>query len=166
MGLVPIGRDPDSGLWEFWHVQTGEKPARDEQGRLVLTGQTGMVFVLIPAGTFWMGAQAMDPEGRNYDPEAEGNESDKDDCAVQVSLDAFLLSKCEMTQGQWQRFPGSNPSYYSPGSKIAGKATTLLHPVEQVSWEECAGLLGRLGLVLPTEAQWECACRAGTDTPW
>jgi hypothetical protein len=41
LGLVPIGRDPESGLWEFWHVQTGAKPLRGEDGGLVLTEETG-----------------------------------------------------------------------------------------------------------------------------
>ncbi|MBI4879552.1 MAG: SUMF1/EgtB/PvdO family nonheme iron enzyme [Planctomycetes bacterium] len=171
LGLVPIGRDPDSGLWEFWHVQTGERPARNDQGKLVLEEATGIVFVLIPGGTFWMGAQAKDPEGRNYDPQAQSDESGKGGQPVEVTHDAFFLSKYEMTQGQWRRFVGANPSCYHPGNyqrdwSREGRPGDLLHPVEQVSWDDCVEVLGRLGLVLPTEAQWEYACRAGTDTPW
>ena len=171
LGLVPIGRDPDSGLWEFWHVQTGERPERDEDGALVMTEAAGVVFVLIPGGTFWMGAQKTDPEGPNYDPQAESIESDKEGNPVEVVLDPYFLSKYEMTQGQWEGFVGRNPSFYNPGNyrlswsreRRPGDRT---HPVEQVSWEDCGRELGRLGLVLPTEAQWEFGSRAGTDAPW
>ena len=165
LGLVPIGRDPDSGLWEFWHVQSGARSPRDENERLVLTEAMGLVFVLIPGGTFWMGAQATERSGRNFDPQAESDES-HEGSPVEVTLDPYFLSKYELTQGQWLRCMGSNPSDYGPGIKFGDHAATLLHPVEQVSWEDCLELLGRLGLSLPTEAQWEYGCRAGTQTPW
>ena len=166
LGLVPIGRDPESELWEFWHVQTGEQPQRDDDGKLLLTEEMGLVFVLIPGGSFWMGAQATDPGGHNYDPQAEIDECGRDGNPVEVTLDAYFVSKYELTQGQWQRFMGSNPSSYSPGERLGDNVTTLLHPVEQVSWEDCVEMLGRLDLQLPTEAQWEYGCRAGTETPW
>jgi formylglycine-generating enzyme required for sulfatase activity len=77
-----------------------------------------------------------------------------------------LLSKYEMTQGRWQRFVGSNPSNYSPGTGPGGHDTTLVHPMEQVSWNDAMEVLPHLGLELPTEARWERGAHGGTDTPW
>jgi formylglycine-generating enzyme required for sulfatase activity len=79
-----------------------------------------------------------------------------------VQLSPFFLSKYEMTQGQWERLTGAHPSYYTR-SKLA---PTLTHPVEQVTWNDCRIWLGRSGLEIPTEAQWEYAARGGTHSPW
>ena len=157
-GLVPIGADPDSGLWEFWHVATGEEPTRDEDGRFVLTEEMGLVLVLIPGGSFWMGATVDPGAARNYDPGAVSIERP----VHEVELSAYLLSKYEMTQGQWLRATGREPSLY----KHQSRAPSLLHPVEMVLWSDCRATLERMGLALPSEAQWENGCRAGTSTAW
>jgi formylglycine-generating enzyme required for sulfatase activity len=160
-GLLPLGRDPDSGLWEFAHLQSGRPALRGADGRLALEAETGLVFVLIPGGQ-WMGAQRKDPEGRNFDLHAEPDESP----VHEITLAPFFLSKYEMTQGQWQAIMGGNPSQYGPSSSFGGKKHTLMHPVEDLSWQLCMQVLARLGLTLPTEAQWEYAARAATMTPW
>ncbi|MCB9898590.1 MAG: SUMF1/EgtB/PvdO family nonheme iron enzyme [Planctomycetes bacterium] len=167
LGLLPLGRDGNSGLWEFWHVLSGDEPRRDADGRLVLDDTSGIVLVLIPGGSFWMGAQS-EPGGRNYDEWATYAETP----VHEVTLSPYMLSKYELTQGQWARFTSSNPSqfgdektYFADWNR-ARLPWSPLHPVEQVSWRDGMTVLPRMGLGLPSEAQWECAARAGTSTPW
>jgi formylglycine-generating enzyme required for sulfatase activity len=148
LGLLPIGADPHSDLWEFAHLITGKPAERGADGALVRTEETGVVLVLIPGGTFEM----------SFTPPWE------------VELSPYFLSKYEMTQGQWTRLTGRNPSAYGQHalwelewSKV-GHTGSLLHPVEQVSWLECNEWFVRAGLTLPSEAQWERGARGGTQT--
>ena len=181
-GITPLGKNPRTNLWEFWHRLTGERPTPNPEwswapddperpippgqsaSRWIITEDTGLVFVLIPAGSFFMGAQMKDAAAQNYDVHAQSWESP----VTKVVLEAFLLSKYEMTQSQWYRFTGINPSNYPSERTVNQTPLTWTNPVETVTWEECRALLARLGLIIPTEAQWEYACRGGESTylPW
>lgn len=164
LGLVPLGSDPDSELFEFAHLGSGSVPTRDpESKRLAYEEDAAIVLVLIPGGTFRMGAQKEDPRGPNYDPEAEKLEWP----VHEVALSPFFLAKHEVTQAQWKALTeGLDPSTYKAGQTVGDIPLTARNPVERVSWEDCDRWLPRSRLVLPTEAQWEYACRAGTDSRW
>jgi formylglycine-generating enzyme required for sulfatase activity/serine/threonine protein kinase len=166
LGLVPIGRDPDSGLWEFAHLATGAPAMRRTGGRLELREESGLVLVLLPGGAFRMGAKRPAPGeeegGTNIDPQAKLAEGP----VHEVTLEPFFISKYEMTQGQWRHFTGENPSFYDPSRTIGERRHSLLHPVENIDWEIANRVLYQMGLSLPTEAQWEYAARGGTGTVW
>jgi formylglycine-generating enzyme required for sulfatase activity len=161
-GLVPLGRNPETGLWEFWHVSSGTRPF-GEPGRILLRGDSGIVLVLVPPGEFWLGSSAVGESLPNPDPHHLPDEGPP----KRVSLDPFFVSKFEITQGQWKRVMGDNPSVYTSSITLDGRFTfDDTHPVENVTFEQCAEFCRRMELALPTEAQWEYACRAGTDTPF
>jgi len=116
-----------------------------------LPGRNHMELEYIPAGTFMMGS-----------PETE-KERGSDETHHQVTISKpFYMGKYQVTQEEWQTVMGNNPSHFK-GARL---------PVEQVSWDDakafCAKVKQQTGqaIRLPTEAQWEYACLAGTTTPF
>ena len=108
---------------------------------------TGMEFVWVPGGEFEMGCGAW------------ASECDDDEQPVHaVRLDGFWLGIFEVTQLQWQKVIGSNPSYFKKGGN---------YPVEEVSWDDAKGFIAKLNAQgsakfrLATEAEWEYAARSG-----
>ena len=144
-------------------MESGLQPPRDPiSEKLVLSDDSGMVLVLIPSGSFRMGSQLDDANEPNFSATCELTEIPVHD----VALKPFFLSKFEMTQGQWLKLMGDNPAAYSPANYRSGAKSVLQQPVETVNWHRARRALRRLGLVLPSEAQWEYAARASTTTPW
>lgn len=115
---------------------------------------TGMAFVEIPAGTFTMGSPADEPR---HEPQEHRH-------AVTISR-SFWMGVTEVTQAQWRCVMGTNPSHFASADGSL--------PVEQVTWDDVHEFLRRLTarsashrFRLPTEAEWEFACRAGTSTAY
>jgi formylglycine-generating enzyme required for sulfatase activity len=121
------------------------------------TGRVDLALVQVPAGSFSMGTHATDSD-QNVNNLLNLYRPVHD---VTISRD-FWMGKFSVTQGQWQAVMGNNPSEF----KNAGSDAS----VEQVSWYDAQGFIGKLNGMqtqwtfrLPTEAEWEYACRAGTE---
>ncbi|MEZ5963325.1 MAG: protein kinase [Planctomycetota bacterium] len=137
--LVPLGPDPNSGLWEFAHTGSGERVTRGGDGFLRLAEDSGIVFVLLPACEAWV------RDGQDWEPMAR------------VDIGAFFIGKYEVTRAQWRALAGS-------WHEDLGARMSL--PVASVSHDDCLAALGRAAgwLTLPTQAQWAYACW-GTRSP-
>ncbi len=172
-----------------------------------MTNSIGMKFVLIPPGEFLMGStaeeQAAAIEGiRGYKDDPLARETvawEGPQHRVRISR-AFYLGVYRVTQAEYERVMGANPSAYctkplpaealrpplseparnrraDASSRILPGTDTSRYAVDSISWTEAQEFCRRLAALpaeqalnacyrLPTEAQWEYACRAGTTTPW
>ncbi|UKO98536.1 SUMF1/EgtB/PvdO family nonheme iron enzyme [Nostoc sp. UHCC 0870] len=113
-------------------------------------------MVQIPGGTFTMGS-----------PEGEKDRKSDESPQRQVTVPSFFMGKYPVTQEQYQAIMGTNPSKFKDKGAESHK-----RPVEQVIWDDavkfCEKLSQKTGKTyrLPSEAEWEYACRAGTTTPF
>src|SRR5262249_21135881 len=133
-----------------------------------LVNSIGMKLVLIPPGEFEMGSADSDSLAR---------EDEKPRHRVRITK-PFYLGANEVTQGEYEKVMGTNPSFFSrtgPGKDRVKGLDPARFPVEQVSWHEATEFCRRLSGVaeekaaghiyrLPTEAEWEYASRAATTT--
>ena len=129
---------------------TAERLGIPAQKSIDLGDGIKLEMALIPAGEFMMGS-APDEPARKDDEHPQRR--------VRIT-EPFYIGKYEVTQEQWEKVMGRNPSYFK-GAK---------NPAGQLSWHDCQNLIRKLNGLgagtfrLPTEAEWEFACRAGTDT--
>jgi len=132
--------------------ETAKNLQKEVAGIEILGKEIKLEMVLIPAGTFMRGSPSSE-KGR-YDNETQHE--------VTITK-PFYIGKYEVTQEQWEAVMGDNPSRRTKGAKL---------PVTDVSWEDCRDFIKKLnskangGYRLPTEAEWEYACRAGTTTAY
>lgn len=127
--------------------QGGEAECFEEE----LGKGVSLTLVKIPSGVFIMGS-----------PDTEISQSPDETPQRAASVPEFFMGKYPITQAQWQVIMGSNPSAFKGEN----------YPVETVSWNDCQAFCQRLSLItghsyrLPSETEWEYACRAGTNTPF
>ena len=132
-------------------------PSISKDMTLMLPGNVPLELVHIRAGSFMMGSPASEPERLSYETQHR----------VTLTKD-YWLGKFPVTQEQYQAITKRNPSYFKGATR----------PVETVNWNDAKGYCDLLNntfrgklpagyaFTLPTEAQWEYACRAGTTTPF
>jgi formylglycine-generating enzyme required for sulfatase activity/serine/threonine protein kinase len=135
-------------LWILAGKKSDQKTigASQSQPAASVKNGIGMELILVPAGSFMMGS-------------TNGSGDEKPVHEVRISQ-PFYMGKYEVTQAQWQAVMGNNPSYFKNCDSC---------PVEQVSWDDAQQFLARLNerndgfhYRLPSEAEWEYACRSGT----
>ena len=159
---LPKAEEPNAILAQS--ISSSSEPNPGDEMTITLPGGVPMTFCWCPATTgeawkkisggddfFWMGS-----------PESEANRGhDENRHRVRLTK-GFWMGKYAVTQAQWTCVMGENPATHKGADR----------PVECVSWTDCQEFVQKINsecnacVALPTEAQWEYACRAGTTTPY
>jgi len=158
------------------HGTTSDPPVKITPASPAKTPAIDMI--LIEPGEFWMGSLDTDPQA---------SDDEKPRHKVKITQ-PFSLGKTKITQAEYEDVTGNNPSAFRPERRARGKDTGQ-NPVESIGWHDAirfcnllserhglapyyqidgtnVQVLGGIGYRLPTEAEWEFACRAGTTTRW
>jgi formylglycine-generating enzyme required for sulfatase activity len=150
-GGIPAGDDMDIISYEFRNGALQRLPSAPRQ--VITLKSPPLEFVAIPAGLFWMGCSPED--SKCWPKELPRHE-------VEITR-SFELGKYEVTQGQWVKIMGTNPSKFQGDER---------RPIDSVGREDVQVFLKKLNeqndgytYRLPTEAEWEYAVRAGTTGP-
>ena len=153
--VTPVkAENAEAGAPKTKPVSPGSEP--NVPGGMEVTNSIGMKLRLIPAGEFMMGS-----------PATESGRSDNETQHRVTLTKPFYLGVTEVTQEQYQKVMGTNPSQFQGPQ----------NPVEKVSWTDAVEFCGKLSAMpaektaghvyrLPTEAEWEYACRSGTTTAY
>jgi formylglycine-generating enzyme required for sulfatase activity len=149
--LLALLFSPVALLWRNGNVAAAGADGSSAKSLTLTLGRgVNLEAVLIPAGEFMMGSPGEVKDGLGTDERPQHR--------VKITR-PFYLGKFEVTQGQWKSLMGDNPSKFTGNDDL---------PVEAVSWEDAQGFCQRLSKLtgrrvrLPTEEEWEYACRAGT----
>jgi formylglycine-generating enzyme required for sulfatase activity len=165
--VIPPGGGEEGGRQEQAGKHQEQSSTQPKHGEAWTEPYTGMEFVWVPGGVFEMG-----------DVFGDGLEREKP--MHTVELDGFWLGRYPVTQAQWMKVMGNNPSYFrEPNITFSinnpqflppspGRQSQPNNPVECVSWHDAQEFISKLNsrskdslFCLPTEAQWEYAARSG-----
>jgi formylglycine-generating enzyme required for sulfatase activity len=172
-----------------WALLMAAGSARQPAPAPTQTNSVGMELVLIQPGKLLVGRfeptcpSSSDRDDAERDPRARWTEADARRCAEMVKRDRragftvtlarpYYIGKYEVTQGEWTKVMGSNPSVFQ-GHRVEGDATR--HPVDSVTWDDAQQFIRGLNqrektaaYRLPTEFEWEYSARAGAsaDPTW